>query len=376
MGKIFFFVKGECGRRDRNLGDYQKAPLNKEMNTEKNLRVGSKFYACGIEESLSLVEEPRIENISDSTVGKYADILSDVGFKIVFGKEANKDILMEFLNHIITDREILDIEYIDKEKRGDYEESKGIVYDLYCKISDGSRIIVELQRNCQPDFVDRSMYYMTHMIQDQVSRGEKSYAISAVYFVSILNFCLQELNSLPEVKSHFVFRELETGTQLTDKYNMIFIELPKFSKRLDEIQGNVLDGFYYCLRHMKMLEERPLELHQKVFELLFKAARVAKMNKEEYLNYIRNMTTERDIRNQIDYATKLAIQRGLEQGRKLGIEQGLEQGMELGIEQGREQGRESILKQLINSNIDTMGLKQVAKFLGMSEEEVLKIKDK
>ena len=80
MEKIFFFVKEGCGRRDRSLWDYQKAPLNKEMNTEKNLRVGSKFYACEREESLSLVEEPRIE-LALASILSPSDIIG-VGFII------------------------------------------------------------------------------------------------------------------------------------------------------------------------------------------------------------------------------------------------------------------------------------------------------
>ena len=242
--------------------------------------------------------------------------MSDVGFKIVFGKEANKNIIIEFLNHVITDRSIVDFEYIDKEKLGGYAKSKKNVYDLYCKTDDGSRIIVEVQKDQQKYFVDRSLYYLTHLVQDQLSRGDDEYTLCPVYFISILNFCLNELRQIDSVKSHFRLKECDLGLELTDKYNLIYIELPKFTKSLEEIQGDILEGFYYCLKHMGKLEERPLCLQHKVFEQLFMAAKVAKMTQEEYSQYVRIMTTERDRRNQLSFALEKANQQGMEQGMK------------------------------------------------------------
>lgn len=322
-------------------------------------------YQLSAEEEANMVEEPKIMDISRVAIGKYVDILSDVGFKIVFGKEANKNIIIEFLNHVITDRSIVDFEYIDKEKLGGYAKSKKNVYDLYCKTDDGSRIIVEVQKDQQKYFVDRSLYYLTHLVQDQLSRGDDEYTLCPVYFISILNFCLDELRQTDSVKSHFRLKECDLGLELTDKYNLIYIELPKFTKSLEEIQGDILEGFYYCLKHMGKLEERPLCLQQKVFEQLFMAAKVAKMTQEEYSQYVRIMTTERDRRNQLSFALEKANQQGMEQGMK--------QGMEKGIQQGRIAGKQELLIEQIKSNINKMSIEQLSKVLCVSEEEVRKI---
>lgn len=326
-------------------------------------------YQLSAEEEANMVEEPKIMDISRVAIGKYVDILSDVGFKIVFGKEANKNIIIEFLNHVITDRSIVDFEYIDKEKLGGYAKSKKNVYDLYCKTDDGSRIIVEVQKDQQKYFVDRSLYYLTHLVQDQLSRGDDEYTLCPVYFISILNFCLDELRQTDSVKSHFRLKECDMGLELTDKYNLIYIELPKFTKSLEEIHGDVLDGFYYCLKHMGKLEERPLCLQQKVFEQLFMAAKVAKMTQEEYSQYVRIMTTERDRRNQLSFALEKANQQGMEQGIQRGIQKGIQQGME----QGRIAGKQELLIEQIKSNINKMSIEQLSKVLCISEEEVRKI---
>ena len=46
---------------------------------------------------------------------KYADLLDDLAFKLVFGQESTKNVMIEFLNQVITDRKIVDVEFTDKE---------------------------------------------------------------------------------------------------------------------------------------------------------------------------------------------------------------------------------------------------------------------
>ena len=48
---------------------------------------------------------------------KYADLLDDDVFKLVFGQESSKDVMVEFLNQVITDRNIVDLDFMDKEMR-------------------------------------------------------------------------------------------------------------------------------------------------------------------------------------------------------------------------------------------------------------------
>ena len=75
---------------------------------------------------------------------KYADLLDDLAFKLVFGQESTKNVMIEFLNHIITDRKIVDIDFADKEIHPNLRDKKASIYDFLCKKYDGSRVIVEL----------------------------------------------------------------------------------------------------------------------------------------------------------------------------------------------------------------------------------------
>ena len=67
--------------------------------------------------------------------------------------------------------------------------------------------------------------------------------------------------------------------------------------------------------------ERPPELRQEIFELLFETANISKFAIEDKIKYKFDMTTERDIRNQIRYAER----KGMEKGKEKGMEKGMAQ---------------------------------------------------
>ena len=145
-----------------------------------------------------------------------------------------------------------------------------------------------------------------------------------IYVVSILNFTLPELEGEENVLSTFRLKELNTGRELSDKYTFVFIELGKFNKQLQELdKHNILEGFYYCLKHMSKLQERPLELQQEIMARLFEAARVAALQPEEFEKYIGTMVTERDIKNYISYAHEKGKEEGKAEGEAIGEVKGI-----------------------------------------------------
>ena len=247
---------------------------------------------------------------------KYADLLDDDVFKLVFGRESTKDVMIEFLNQVITDRTIVDLDFIDKEMHPVERDSKGVVYDMFCKTDDGSRIIVEVQRRKQPFYPERAIYYSTFQIQRQVEAGAESYDFLPVYVVNILNFTMDNNPDSSEVKSVFRLYEECTHSLLTDRVTFIFLELPKFRKTLDELDGNILEGMYFCFKNMASLQARPEVLSHKVFTRIFKESELFKMDSETRNKVKAKMTTERDLRNQMAWAMQEARTKGLAEGRQ------------------------------------------------------------
>ena len=54
--------------------------------------------------------------------------------------------------------------------------------------------------------------------------------------------------------------------------------------------------------------------------MLFKSADIANFALEDKIKYLNDMTTERDIHNQIEYARNEGVEKGREEGRKKLIE--------------------------------------------------------
>ena len=92
---------------------------------------------------------------------------------------------------------------------------------------------------------------------------------------------------------------------------------------------------------------------------LFESAEIAKFTPQEKTKYENDMTTERDIQNQIDFAHDKGIAEG--------IEKGIEQGIEKGIEKGVAQRNAEIARAMLS---DGVAPDLIAKYSGLSAEEI------
>ena len=290
---------------------------------------------------------------------KYADLLDDDVFKLVFGRESTKDVMIEFLNQVIPDRKIVDLEFIDKEMHPVERDAKGVVYDMFCKTDSGARIIVEVQRRKQPFYPERAIYYSTFQIQRQVEAGADTYDFLPVYVINILNFKMDGNKDRADVKSVYRLYEETTQRLLTDRVTFIFIELPKFKKSIDELDGNVLEGMYFCFKNMAVLEECPKVLTHQIFRKIFEVSELYNMDQDTRDKVIHKMTTERDLRNQMAYARQEAIEEGRAEGRAEGHAE------------GRAEVRAEVAREML---ADGMPVDKIAKYTELSIEEIAALK--
>ena len=95
---------------------------------------------------------------------KYVNPFTDFGFKKIFGEEASKPMLIDFLTNLLPETHIVDLTFKDKDKLGQTEDDRKAIYDIYCENNLGEKIIVELQKAKQNYFKDRTVYYSTFPI--------------------------------------------------------------------------------------------------------------------------------------------------------------------------------------------------------------------
>ena len=77
---------------------------------------------------------------------RYINPYTDFGFKKLFGTEMNKDLLISFLNALLSKSQpkkvISDIKYLPSEHLGAYCNRRAI-FDVYCVNEKGDNFIVE-----------------------------------------------------------------------------------------------------------------------------------------------------------------------------------------------------------------------------------------
>ena len=252
---------------------------------------------------------------------KYINPFTDFGrspmrFKRLFGTEANKELLIDFLNELLAGREeISDLTYLNGEQLGKTEEDRKSIYDIYCENERGEKFIVELQNMKQIYFKDRSLYYSTFPIQEQAQKGNWDYQLKVVYTVGILNFRFEGFNYNPTKFIHRVkLMETETKEVFSDKLTYIYLEMPKFTKGVDQLKTR-FNKWLYVLKNLHRLEEIPKVLQERIFKKLFSAAEVANYTPEEMNAYEESLKTLRD-----NYATaqyvETAVGAAVEEKRK------------------------------------------------------------
>ena len=302
---------------------------------------------------------------------KYADLLDDDVFKLVFGRESTKDVMIEFLNQVIPDRKIVDLEFIDKEMHPVERDAKGVVYDMFCKTDSGARIIVEVQRRKQPFYPERALYYSTFQIQRQVEAGADSYDFLPVYVINILNFKMDKHKDCTDVKTVYRLYEESSHRLLTDRVTFIFIELPRFNKSIDELDGDILEGMFFCFKNMAVLDEQPKVLTHEIFSKIFEVSELYNMDQETRDKVLHKMTTERDLRNQMAYARQEAIEEGIAEGLAKGLAKGLAEGHAEGRAEGDLDRALKVAKEML---ADGMPVDKICKYTELSVEQIEALK--
>lgn len=202
----------------------------------------------------------------------------------------------------------------------DQDLNRRAIFDLYCTNErGGERLIVELQKTKQFFFMDRTVYYSTFPIREQAKRADWSYELNAVYTIAILDFTFDEGKHEPNKYRYDIkLIDKETYEVFYDKLTFIYLEMPKFSKKLDELETR-FDKWIYVLRNLNRLERIPYKLKERVFEKLFETAGIAKFNSDQLNKYEDSLKYYRDLKNSLDSAFEDGIEKiainGIKQGK-------------------------------------------------------------
>ncbi len=295
------------------------------------------------------------------TEERYISLLTDFGFKRIFGTNPNKSLLIDFLNSLFNGEQVIkDVTFLNSEHVGDVYAERKAIFDVYCENEHGEKFIVEMQNAYQTYFKDRSLYYATFPIREQAPKGaEWNFKLQHVYVVALLNYEMSDEAFSNETINHDVgLLDKQTHRVFNDKLTFKYVEIARFNKNIDELSTN-FDKWLYVLKNLSRLDRQPKYLQTEVFNRLFAEAEIARFTKTELREYEDSLKAYRDIKNSLDSAEAKGMAKGIEKGRAEGIEKGRAE--------GRAETLTEVAKGLIKMN---MPIEKIMKITGLTEAEI------
>jgi len=283
---------------------------------------------------------------------KYINPFTDFGFKKIFGEEASKPLLLDFLNALLPEaNKITELSFKNTEQLGLTDLDRKAIYDIYCESADGEKFIVELQKAKQNYFRERTIYYSTFPIREQAEKGGWNYNLRAVYCVGILDFTFDDYENEPEKNEvvHVIKLKNQNGKTFYEKLTYIYLEMPNFKKAETELKSR-LDKWLYFIKYLEDFQTIPAIFKDEVFTQAFEKAELAKFGQAEIDSYESSLKVFRDNKAVYDYAKQTAFDEGRLEGKL----------------QGRLEGKLEVAKTLKESGVSV----EIIKATGLTESEI------
>jgi predicted transposase/invertase (TIGR01784 family) len=255
---------------------------------------------------------------------QFLDVKTDYAFKRVFGSEGSKPVLISFLNAILDyqgEQAIVDLTIVDPYQIPLLKGMKDTYVDVKAKLGNDKYVIIEMQVLNVPGFEKRILHNAAKQYSTQLLKGANYTLLNPVIALTFTDFIMFEGEK--EHISRFRLTERDRFIEYSDDVELIFVELPKFTLELDELE-NIRDKWIYFVKKAGSLEYIP--------DTLAGDPRIT-----EAFGFINEAAmTREELEIQFKRRDFIILQRS---SLVLAESKGLEKGIEVGRKEGREEGR-------------------------------------
>jgi predicted transposase/invertase (TIGR01784 family) len=246
----------------------------------------------------------------------FIDPKTDFAFKKIFGSPQSKDILISFLDAILYDATgtILDLEILDPYQAPRIQGIKDSFLDVKALLASQQTVIIEMQVLNVLGFDKRVLYNAAKAFSIQLGVGKDYTLLNPVIALTITDFEMFPEN--PEVISHYRMMERKQLTDYSDDIELVFVELPKFTKALPDLDS-LIDKWLFFLRSASQLEVVPPILDGiPALHAAFEVAQQSRLSPKELEILEKRQMFLHDNRNAIRYAEQKGEQRGEAKGER------------------------------------------------------------
>lgn len=250
----------------------------------------------------------------------------DFAFKILFGSEGSKDILLPFLNAVLAPAmPLTELTLLNPYNHKTHGSDKLSILDIKAKNALGKIYHIEMQMNDRIAYDQRALYYWSKIYSQQLNAGEDFSQLKKTISIHILNF-----NHLDDIDYHNVYHILNAKThrRYTDDLELHFIELKKFTKDLSHLT-TALDRWTTFLTKAEQWERNFIPVELKDDPAIEKAAHALdtlSLDKEELEIYEAQLKWIRDQSAILEKTRQVHEARGRKKGRQEGEAIGIKKG--------------------------------------------------
>ncbi|MDX1907587.1 MAG: Rpn family recombination-promoting nuclease/putative transposase [Bacteroidia bacterium] len=244
---------------------------------------------------------------------RFVDVKNDVAFRKIFGNENRKESLISFLNAILDfrdDQQIVSVNILNPYQLPKLSRGKVTIVDVKATDQAGRSYIVEMQVGDVEGFDKRVLYYSSKSYADQIKRADFYHKLRPVIFIGVLDFvCTQN----PHFISRNQIRDVETGEQTLKDMEFTFIELPKFTKGVSELES-LTEKWVFFIKNAENLEVIPENTHDEGLLSAYEDANMQTWTQEELDAYDYAFMREADERGRLIKAVTSAEKAGEARG--------------------------------------------------------------
>ena len=291
---------------------------------------------------------------------QYLDPKNDLTFKKVFGQHPH--LLKSFLNALLPLPEgsyIESLEYLSAEMVPEIPLLKHTIVDVRCKDNHGRQFIVEMQMHWTTGFMQRVLFNASKAYIKQLDKTEAYKILQPVYALSLVNDIFEPKKT--EYYHHYqIVNILDTQKQI-EGLEFVFVELPKFkAQNITEKKLQVL-----WLRFMTEIDESMTEVPDEL------------MNTPEIKEALENLLvsgfSKAELEGYDKYWDSIRTEKTLQTGF---FDKGKAEGEQIGMEKGEQIGATNEkIKIVRNARQMGMSLEDISKLTGLTEKDLLKLKD-
>ena len=281
----------------------------------------------------------------------------DFAFKKLFGTKENKEILISFINAVVSEEDrVADVVLLNPYNNKEYQFDKLSILDIKATDEKGRQYNIEMQITDQVYYNQRILYYWSKLYASQLQQGDGFAELKKTISINVLNF--DYFDDEPRYHNIFKILNVESHKNYFEDLELHFIELHKFNEEAEPIR-TTLDRWTKFLKkaHHYDKESFPEDLKKEpAIEKAFLR-----------LNTLYFDKAERDV-----YEARLKWLRDEGAALQKAHENGHEEGKAEGLVEGEQKALEKIAMNMLRANKSPEEISQIT---GLSLDKIHQLRN-